>query len=283
MKNSIKDFIIITLGSFLTAAGLFFFLEPHSIAAGGVYGFGLVINKFLPFLPVGLLMIMMNIILFVIAFIVIGPSFGVKTIYSSFSLSGYMMLLEVVFPKFKPLTNDVLLDLIIGILIQGAGMGIIFNVNASTGGTDILAKILNKYTHIEIGKSLLIIDLVSTILAGMCFGVTKGMYALLAVIINGLLIDKLIISFNDRKEVVIISSKQDIIRDFIINELERGVTLYKAKGAYTDNKFDILDTVVSKKEFIRLKRYIKSVDCDSFVKVNNIYEVLGEGFKSINE
>jgi uncharacterized membrane-anchored protein YitT (DUF2179 family) len=189
----------------------------------------------------------------------------------------------VIYPVTHSLTNDVLLELIWGILVQGVGMAIIFNQNASTGGTDIIAKILNKFFHIDIGKSLLITDFTVTLLAGISFGIQKGMYSLLSVIINGLLIDNAIEGFNSHKEVIIISSEKDKIKTFIIDELERGATLYLGKGCYTSNNVEILSTIVSKKEFIRLKTYIKEIDSKAFIKVYDVYETFGEGFKSITE
>ncbi|KYH34964.1 hypothetical protein CLTEP_11280 [Clostridium tepidiprofundi DSM 19306] len=283
IKKSIKEFAVITFGVALVACALYFFLMPDDIAAGGVNGLSMVINHFIPALPVGSLMLIMNVILFIVGFIVIGVGFGIKTIYASFALSGGIWLLEVICPHNAPMTNDVLLNLILGILIQGVGMGIVFNANASTGGTDILAKILNKYTHIDIGKSLLMIDVSVTLFAGVAFGLSQGLYSLLSVIINGLVIDSAIEGLTAHREVMIVSDKTEIIKDFIINDLNRGATFYYGKGAYRGKDIEILDTIVDKKQFIRLKNYIKETDPTAFVKVQNVHETLGDGFKSILE
>lgn len=283
MKKLIKDYIIITIGSVLVASGLYFFLMPNDIAAGGVNGFAMVINRYLPFLSVGLLMIIMNIILFIVAFILIGPNFGAKTIYASLALSGIIIIFEKTVPMTSTLTNDILLELVLGIMIQGVGMAIIFNENASTGGTDIIAKILNKYFHLDIGKALLLTDFTVTLLAGISFGIQKGMYSLLSVILNGLLIDKAIEDFNAHKEVIIISSKNSVIKEYIINELERGATLYYGEGAFSNNRVEILSTIVSRKEYIKLKLFIKETDKDAFIKVYDVYATFGEGFANIME
>lgn len=280
-KFSFKDFLIISLGDLLVALGLVFFLMPNNIAAGGVNGLAMVINNYIPSLEIGLLMAIMNIILFVVAVLIIGPGFGTKTIYASFLLSGYVYVLEKIYPNFQSMTGDILLELIIGILVQGIGMAMVFNANASTGGTDILAKILNKFFDLDIGKSLLITDVVVTLLAGIAFGIAKGLYALLSVIMNGLLIDKAIESFTSLKEVKIISREQEKIKTFIMEELERGTTLYHGEGGYTSQPVEILSTVVSKREFITLKNFIKEIDKNAFIKVYNVYETFGEGFKSI--
>jgi uncharacterized membrane-anchored protein YitT (DUF2179 family) len=160
-------------------------------------------------------------------------------------------------------------------------MGIVFNQNASTGGTDIVAKIINKFFHIDIGKSLLMSDFLITLLAGITFGPQTGLYALLGVIMNGFVIDEVIQGISVCKQVTIISSKGDTINKFIMDELGRGATIYTAMGAYTGEEKEVLITVVSRKEFIKLKGFIKEIDSRAFITVNNVHEVLGEGFKDI--
>lgn len=283
MKRAVKEYILITIGLVLVAAGIYYFLVPSNLAAGGVSGLAIVINKFIPGAPVGLLMLGMNIILFIIAFIFLGPKFGAKTIYSSLGLSGMIWFLEKFFPIAKPISSDLLLVLLIGILVSGIGMGIIFNQNASTGGTDIIAKIINKYLHIDIGKSLLMSDFLITLAAGLTFGAQIGMYAILGVIINGFVIDGVINGINVSKQVNIITSKGDEIKQFIMENLGRGITIYDAKGAYTGEEKEVLITVMSRKEFIRLREFIKETDKNAFITVSTVHEVLGEGFKNIIE
>ncbi len=281
VAKEFKDYIIITFGVILVAIGLYFFLMPNNIAAGGVNGLAMVINHYVPFMPVGSWMFIMNIILFIVAFLIIGSSFGARTIYTSFLLSGVIWIFEWIYPVTKPFTGDVLLELFFGIFIQGAGMGIIFNKNASTGGTDIIAKILNKYFHINLGRGVLISDLTVTVLAGIAFGFQQGLYALMSVTLNGLVIDRMIDGLNACKEVRIISTKNEIIEQFILQKLGRGATTYYAKGAFTKNEIEVLCTVVGTKEFIKIKNFIKEVDPDAFVNVTEVFETLGDGFKDI--
>jgi uncharacterized membrane-anchored protein YitT (DUF2179 family) len=170
MKTSIKEFILINIGLLLVAAGVYFFLVPNDLAAGGVTGLSMVINSIVPQIPVGGLMLIMNVVLFIIGFIFIGSGFGVKTIYSSLALSGMVMAFEKLVPLKGPLTGDIFLELIFGILVSGAGMGVVFLNNASTGGTDIIAKILNKYFNINIGKGVLMADFFITLAAAFTFG-----------------------------------------------------------------------------------------------------------------
>jgi len=283
MKKIIKEYILITVGLALVAAGFYFFLVPNDLAVGGVSGLAMIINWYIPGLSIGAVMLVLNVILFIIGFIFIGSSFGVKTIYSSLGLSGMIWVLEKACPMSGSITNDIFLELIFGILIGAVGMGMVFNQNASTGGTDIIAKILNKYFHLDIGKALLIADFFVTMLAGIAFGPKIGMYALLGVIINGFTIDAVIAGMNICKKIEVVSSKGEEIKKFIIEELDRGATLYTAKGAYTNEEKEIITTVLDKKQFIKLKIYIKQIDKKAFIITYNVHEILGEGFKDINE
>lgn len=282
MRNAVKEYLIITTGIIIVALALHLFLIPNDIAAGGVSGLAMVISYYVPALPVGLLMLGMNVILFIIAFLTLGPSFGLKTIYASLGLSGAIWALERINPIQLPLTNDLLLSAIMGTAMSGLGMAIIFNHNASTGGTDIIAKILNRYLHMDIGKSLLVTDFIVTFLAAAAFGIQKGMYALLAVITNGFIIDYAIAGFNIVMQVFIMTAHSDVISEFIMNELERGVTFFKGEGAYSGSSMKIIYTVLSRKEFITLREYIREVDPRAFITVSDAHEVLGEGFKRID-
>ena len=160
-------------------------------------------------------------------------------------------------------------------------MGIVFNQNASTGGTDIIAKILNKFFHIDLGKGVLMSDLIITILAGFAFGQKMCMYAMLGVVINGFVIDGVIDGFNLCKEITIISSKAAEINNFIIKDLNKGCTYYDGKGGYSKDKKDIIVVVINGREFARLKHFIVEIDSNAFITVNNVCEVFGYGFKSI--
>lgn len=278
-----KEYFIITLGVLFVALGTKFFLEPNNIAAGGVVGIAIIINNFIPVLPVGLLMLMMNIILFIIAFIVIGNKFGGKTIYTSLMLSGMVWVMDKIIPAGRALTNDLLLASIFGTLISGIGMGLVFNQNASTGGTDILAKIMNKFVHIDIGKALLSVDFLVTVFAGVSFGAEKGMYALLCVIINGFVIDSVIEGMNISKQIMVVSNKNEQISQYIIEKLDRSCTIFHGHGGYSKEDTYILYTVLNRKEFIKLRDFIKEVDTRAFITVSAAHEVLGEGFKNLVE
>lgn len=280
-RESIKEFALITMGIFLVAVSVVYFFEPNNIAAGGITGLAIVINHYIPFISIGPLVLMMDAILFIVALIVLGAKFGAKTIYSSFLLSTSMWLMQTFIPI--NITNDLILATIFGTLISAVGMAIVFNANASTGGTDIIAKILNKFFHIEIGKSLLIVDFLVTLLGAVTFGINIGLYGLLAVIINGVVIDNIIAGFKTKSEITIISEKNKEISKFILDDLERGCTFIKGIGGFTGKDTSILYTVLDRNEFIKLKNKIKEIDKNAFITVGEVHEVMGEGFMGIDE
>ena len=276
-----KEYIIITLGIILVALSVEYFFAPNKIAAGGVTGAAIVINAIMPNLSIGILTLVFNVVLFVVAFAFIDGKFGVKTIYASLGLSVILWVIEKFFNPVA-VTTDLMMATIFGTLISAAGMALVFNENASTGGTDILAKILNKFFHLDIGKSLLIVDFIITFASILAFGINVGLYAMLSVILLGLVVDRLIEGFNVCKSVFIISKKNDEISRYIIYTLDRGCTFLKGMGAYTGEENDVLYAVVSRNQFIKLKKFIKEIDSGAFITVGEVHEVLGEGFKNID-
>lgn len=280
-KDNFKDFLLITIGILLVAISVVYFFEPNNIAAGGITGLAIVINHYIPFISIGPLVLIMDATLFVIALIVIGPKFGAKSIYCSLLLSTSMWIMQKFFPF--TITNDLMLATIFGTLIAAAGMAIVFNANASSGGTDIIAKILNKFFHFNIGKSLLIVDFLVTLLGAITFGINIGLYGLLSVIVNGVVIDKIIAGFKVKSEITIISNRNKEISQYILNDLERGCTFIKGVGGFTGKDTSLLYTVLDRSEFIKLKNHISSIDKNAFITVGEVHEVMGEGFKGIDE
>lgn len=276
--RDIKSFFTITFGVVILVLGLYFFLMPVDLAAGGITGLGIVVNHFFPMVPVGILMTILNIILFLVAILVIGPEFGGYTIYTSFLISGLIYLLEIFVPMSGPIVDDLFINLVYGILIQGVGLAIVLNAGTSTGGTDIIAKIISNLTHLEIGKSLFLADFLIVIGAGIAFGMELGLYALLGVLMNSTIIDKLIAGFNTKIKLVIISEEEKDISRFIIQELDRGVTFLYGAGGFSNRDKRVINTVVSRREYIKIKNYVKDVDPKAFIWVNIVNEVFGEGF-----
>lgn len=278
MKLDIKKFMLINLGILIMTVGLYFFLMPSNLAVGGATGLAMILSYLIPSIPMGLILAVINIILFITAFLVLGKEFGGYTVYSSLALSGLIAVFELFIPMTQPFTDDLFINLIFGILISGVGMGIVFNQNASTGGTDIIAKIINKYLNLDLGKSLLAADFFITLFAGLVFGARLGMYALLGIVINSLIIDKMIAGFNVKINMIIISDKIDAINEFILVDIFRGTTIYHATGGYSKEDKRIINTIVSRSEYIRIRDFIRKIDDKAFVSVSYITEVEGEGF-----
>ncbi|HZJ84710.1 MAG TPA: YitT family protein [Syntrophomonadaceae bacterium] len=282
MKTKIKEFLLLNLGAVMDAAGFYFFLAPNEIAAGGITGLSLIINTFFPGIPLGIIVLIFSIILLTIGFLLIGSTFGVKTIYCSITIPLLIWAFEYFIPLAAPLTNDTLIQLFFGVFISGIGLAILFNQNASSGGTDIVARILHKFYRIDIGKGLLMIDFLITIGAAFVFGLEKGMYALLGVILYGFVIDYAVEGLTISKNVTIITAEPDLVAKFIVEELDRGATVYKARGGFTDQEREVIVTIVKRLEFIKLRNYIQKTDENAFISVQDTHEVLGEGFLPID-
>lgn len=215
----------------------------------------------------------------VIGFIFIGADFGFYTVYASISLGVFLWLLELVVPLNQSLVEgDIFINLIFGIFIQAIGIGIVVNQGASTGGTDIVAKIVETYTRFSFGQGLIMSDGVVTLLATLLYGPKLGMYALLGAIINSTVIDKMIAGFDTKYHITIITNKIEEINQFILVDLYRGSTLYDAKGGYKGDARTIIVTVVDKKDYVKLKEFIRKTDKEAFMYVSNVTEVEGYGF-----
>ncbi|GAA0086974.1 YitT family protein [Clostridium sp. MB05] len=274
--NKLKEYILSTLGVALVATGLEYFFFPNNIAAGGVSGLALAINKIININP-SILVFIFNIILFILAFFLIGSSFGAKSIYSTIMLSFFMWIYEA-FLHPKAITENLILACIFGSAVLAMGTAIVFYQDASTGGTAIVAKILNKYLHIPIGQGLLMADCTVTLLAIYSFGVEKGLFGLLSAILIGNLVDRFIAGINPVKQVFIITNKEKLIVDFINNEIDRGCTILSGKGGYTKENTTVIYTVLSSKQFITLKQFIKHRNPEAFLTVSESTEALGKGF-----
>lgn len=280
MKENLKEYLIITIGFILVSFAVQYFYVPAKITGGGITGIAIVINSYFPQLKIGLLMLALNAILFFVGFLLIGGNFGAKTLYASFGLSGSMWFIEAVM-KPHSFTNDMLLSAIIGTLLLGTGLGIVFSQNASTGGTDIIAKILNKYFHLDMGKSMQAVDFLIVILGGLTFGISTALYAVVCIFLNGVLIDKVIEGFTSVKSVMVFSPSSEEIKKYIIHEIDRGCTVFEGQGGFTGKKNNVIYSVMDRTQLIKLRTYIKRHHPDSFIIVSEAHEVLGQGFQNI--
>lgn len=282
MIKKVKEFLLIAVGIVIIAAAMYFGMEPYNIAPGGVYGASVVISNVFD-VQTGFISLILNALLFIIAFLTLGKSFGAKTLFAALGFSGSLMILEVLFPEIEPLTGDMLLDILTATTLNAVGIVIILNQGASSGGTDIIAAIINKFTGIEFGKALMICDMIITFGAMFFFGIRIGLYSLFAVIAYSVTVDYILDGFNENKEMTIISSKTDEIINFILVNLNRSASIYPAIGAYSKDKRDIIVTIQDRQGFVKLKNFIKDVDPYAFITVNQTYEVLGEGYKDLNK
>lgn len=281
MKTSkFKEYLIITLGIILVAFAIEYFYAPNNIAAGGVTGIAIIINAVIPSFSIGVVSFILNGLLFIVALIFIDGKFGIKTIYASLGLSVIIWGIEK-FLKPVAITNDLMMATIFGALISAFGMAIVFNENASTGGTDILAKMLNIFFHLDIGKSLLAVDFIITLVSALVFGVDVALYSMLSIILLGIIVDRVIEGFNACKSIFIISKSNYEISRYIIDTLDRGCTFINGVGAFTEKETNILYAVLSRNQFIKLKKFIKDTDPEAFITVGEVHEVLGEGFNDI--
>ncbi len=277
----IKDFLLINFGLLLVAAGIHFFKVPNHFATGGVSAIAIIADSFLPNLSVGPLMLLINIGFILLGLVLLGWDFARKTIYSSLALSFMVWAFGLIFPLKEPLTPDMLLELFFSIGLPAVGSAIVFNLNGSTGGTDIIAKILNKYTNIDIGKALLGSDFLITIVAGFVFGIRIGMYSVLGLILKGFIIDTVIEGFNIKKQLVIVSSNPEPIKEYIIKHIKRGATIHTAVGAFTDEEKHIITSVMGRKQALDLRNFIRNVDKNAFITITSTSEIIGKGFRTM--
>ena len=280
MKSKLKNFSLLTISTLIMAVGIYFFKFANNFTFGGITGIAVLVAKFLP-ISASDFSFVVNILLLIIGWIVLGKSFAEKTAYSTILLSVSLSLLERIYPMSHPLTNEPLLELIFAILLPALGSAILFNIGASSGGTDVIAMILKKYTSVDIGKGLMISDLIFTLAGFLVFNVKTGLYSLFGLIMRSALIDNFIESFNRSKYFHVVTSNATCICDFIQNDLQRGATIVNATGAFTgDDKYIIL-TVLSPSQAVKLRNFIKEQDPKAFLLVSNTSEIIGKGFHSI--
>ena len=280
MKSKLKNFSLLTISTLIMAVGIYFFKFTNNFTFGGITGIAVLVAKFLP-ISASDFSFVVNILLLIIGWIVLGKSFAEKTAYSPILLSISLSLLERIYPMSHPLTNEPLLELIFAILLPALGSAILFNIGASSGGTDVIAMILKKYTSVDIGKGLMISDLIFTLAGFLVFNVKTGLYSLFGLIMRSALIDNFIESFNRSKYFHVVTSNATCICDFIQNDLQRGATIVNATGAFTgDDKYIIL-TVLSPSQAVKLRNFIKEHDPKAFLLVSNTSEIIGKGFHSV--
>lgn len=271
--GAVKEFAVITFATIIVSSAVFFFLIPSHVSVGSISGLAIVLGNFVP-LKISAITFILNIFLLILGFLFIGREFGAKTVYTSFLVPVVLAVLEIIFPDNQSITNDAFLDMLCYIFTVSIGLAMLFNRNASSGGLDIVAKFLNKYMHMDLGRAMS--------LSGMCVALSSALVydkkivvlSILGTYLNGIVLDHFIFGFNIKKRVCIISEHEEEIREFILHHLHSGATIYEAIGAYDGRPRREIITIVDKNEYAMLMTYILKTDKNAFVTVYAVNEVI---------
>ena len=279
--SGIRFFILLNLGLILTAAGIMLFKAPNHFALGGTSGLSIILSTLFPSLPVSAFMWIINAALVALGLVFLDRRIIGWTVFSSFALSAYVTLFEWLFPMTSPITNDTLLELCFAVLLPATGSAIVFNVGASTGGTDILAMILKKRTSLEIGKALMVSDGLIVAVAAIIYGPRTGLYCVLGLLAKAFVVDDVIESLNLRKVCTVISKRPEAVLAFLVHDLERTATVREAVGGFTLQPEREIVTVLTRQEAGRLQQWLKRNDPHAFMTIVNSSEIIGKGFRSV--
>ncbi len=280
LKKKFYDFLKMTLGCLMLAAGVYFFKIQNNFVTGGVTGIGVILAAITPVSP-GVWIWILNIALLILGFCILGRDTGIKTVYCGMLYSAFTFFFEKYFALTAPLTDQMFLELIYAMLLTSIGSALIFYSDASSGGTDIIALILKKYTSIDVGRALLITDFAVAVSSFWLFGIKIGLYSFLGLFSKAFIVDGVIEGFNTCKYFIVITSKKEEIKEYIIKTLHHGVTSNKVIGEYTGEERTMLHTVCKRVEAIKLRKYIKKTDPKSFIIITTSHEIIGRGFRSV--
>ena len=281
IKNTVVEYTILTVATLVMVIGIYVFKFPNNFSFGGVTGLAVVLSEVLPVTP-GNITFIINMVLLVIGFIFLGKGFGVKTAYISTIMSLGLSFSEKIYPMTAPLTEEPLLELIFAVILPAVSSAIFFNMDASSGGTDIIAMILRKYTKLNIGSALLISDLLIVVSACFVFNAQTGLFSLCGLLAKSLVVDNVIESINLCKYFTIICEDPEPICDFIMNQLHRGATIYDAEGTYQHRKKTVIITVMKRGQAVELRNFIRENQPSAFIAITNSSEIIGKGFRGLN-
>ena len=272
VRNVIKEFAVITLGNAIVAASVFFFMLPSHVSVGSGTALAMVLSNFIP-LPVSVIALIQNILLLIIGFIFVGREFGAKTVYCAITMPLMLGVLEQIFPNFQSITQDPLLDVLCYILVVGVGLSILFSRNASSGGLDIVAMLMNKFLGMELGKAMGLSGMIVAASSALVYDSKTVVLSLLGTYFGGLVVDHFIFGMNIKRRVCVISEKLDEIVHYVIHDLHSGATLNDIIGAYDNTKRREMITIVDKTEYRKLMEFIKKTDPKAFVTVYSVNEM----------
>lgn len=277
LMRKLAEYGLITISIWIMVVGVYFFKFPNNFAFGGVTGFSTVVSKLTGWTPSDFTFAV-NTGLLVLGFLFLGTDVGIKTVYSSMLMSFSLTTLERICPMYSPLTYEPMLELVFAIFLPAVGSAILFNIGASSGGTDIIAMILKKYTSMHIGTALLVVDIAAVAMAFFVIGPTTGLYSSLGLMAKSLVIDGVIENINMCKCFNIICDDADPICEFIIHDLNRSATIYKAEGAFTHHDKTVIMTTLKRGQAVKLRNFIKRTEPTAFILISNSSEIIGKGF-----
>ena len=272
IRKTIEEFAIITIGTIIVAIAVFFFMLPSHVSVGSGAALAMVLSNFIP-LSVSTITLIMNVGLLIIGFLLIGPEFGAKTVYCSILMPLVMGVFEKMFPNFQSITQDPLLDVICYILVVGVGLSILFSRNASSGGLDIVAKIMNKYLRMDLGQAMSASGIIVALSSALCYDSKTVVLSLLGTYFGGMVVDHFIFGINIKRRVCVISNDLEPIVDFVLHELHSGATLNEIIGAYDRTPRMEMVTIVDKNEYKQLMDYVRKIDPKAFVTVYSVSDM----------
>jgi uncharacterized membrane-anchored protein YitT (DUF2179 family) len=279
--HKFKEYVLITIGVLLVVFGVYFFKFPNNFSIGGVTGMAILLSKtFDGSISSGTIVLIINAILLAISYLVLGKSFGNRTAYGSLLLSLSLWLLEIIAPMEAPFTKEPILELAFAVILPAVGSAILFNIGASTGGTDIIAMLLKKYSNIDIGRALLMTDFLLTAASFLVFGIETGLLSILGLFLRSTLVDTVIENMNLNKYFTIICENPKPICDYIMKNVHRSATIFEAKGAFSERDKKIILTVMNRSQAVNLRKFIRYADPEAFILITNTSEIIGRGFRS---
>lgn len=273
ITHSLQDFAMITFGTAIVAAAVFFFLVPSKLSVASISGLAIVLENYIA-LPVSGITMILNLSLLVVGFLLVGREFGSKTVYTSILLPTFIWVLERLLPNYTSIMQDPFMDMICYIFLVSIGLAILFNRNASSGGLDIVAKLLNKFFRMDLGTAMSGAGMVVALSSGLVYDAKTVVLSILGTYLNGIILDRFIFGFTIKKRVCVISEKEEEIRQYIIRNLHSGATIYQAQGAYhLEPKKEII-TIVDKNEYLKLMNFLDKVDPNAFVTVYDVNKII---------
>lgn len=271
-KSILIEINILTIAIAIIAVAVYFFLVPSHTSISSMSGLGIVLSNFVP-LPLSAITMILNVVLLIIGFFTCGKEFGLKTVYTSVMLPVFLGIFENIFPNIGSITNSQELDVLCYILVVSVGLSILFNRNASSGGLDIVAKIINKYFHMELGKAMSLSGMCVALSAALVYDKKTVVLSVLGTYFNGIVLDHFIFDHNIKRRVCIITKKEEELRQFIVRDLHSGATIYEAIGAYNMEKRKEIITIVDKGEYQKLMKYINQEDPEAFITVYTVSDM----------